>query len=98
MEITQVIFRDTGVRQSGSSIGRGHDRRLARDEILFPGHFPVNVDSMFSTAFPGDMALHTLLVAGSATGPLVDPPGASVLAAAVLWLQATLLGTVATTV
>lgn len=31
------------------------------------------------------------------SAPLADPPGASVLVAAVGWLQATLLGTVATT-
>jgi len=35
---------------------------------------------------------------GSTYGSLSDPPGSSVLVAAVWWLQATLLGTVATTV
>jgi type IV secretory pathway VirB2 component (pilin) len=52
-----------------------------------------------SAEFPGDM-LHMLLLAGygAAAGPLVDPPGASVVTAAVLWLQAALLGTVATTI
>ncbi|HEV2818583.1 MAG TPA: TrbC/VirB2 family protein [Allosphingosinicella sp.] len=39
---------------------------------------------------------HHLLFAS--TGSLADPPGASVLIAAVSWLEATLLGTVATTV
>jgi type IV secretory pathway VirB2 component (pilin) len=32
------------------------------------------------------------------SGSLADPPGASVLVAAVSWLQATLLGTIATTI
>jgi len=43
--------------------------------------------------------LHTILVAGSAStaGSLADPAGSSVIAAALWWLQATLLGTVATT-
>jgi len=40
--------------------------------------------------------LHQILFAS--TGSLADPPGASVLVAAVSWLEATLLGTVATTV
>lgn len=35
---------------------------------------------------------------GSAPGSLADPPGSSVIVAAVWWLQATLLGTVATTI
>ena len=35
---------------------------------------------------------------GGAPGPLVDPPGASVVVAAVAWLQGTLLGTIASTV
>jgi type IV secretory pathway VirB2 component (pilin) len=34
----------------------------------------------------------------SITGSLADPPGASVIAASLSWLQATLLGTVATTI
>lgn len=44
--------------------------------------------------------LHAPLLASyaSATGSLTDPAGSSVLVAAVWWLQATLLGTVATTV
>jgi type IV secretory pathway VirB2 component (pilin) len=41
----------------------------------------------------------SLLLLGSAgSGPLLDPPGSSVIASAVLWLQATLLGTVATSI
>jgi type IV secretion system protein VirB2 len=39
---------------------------------------------------------HAIIFAS--TGSLADPPGASVLIAAVSWLEATLLGTVATTV
>jgi type IV secretory pathway VirB2 component (pilin) len=41
-----------------------------------------------------------LLLAGYApsSGSLVDPPGSSVVVAAVAWLQGTLLGTVATTI
>lgn len=34
----------------------------------------------------------------STTGSLTDPPGSSVIAASVSWLQATLLGTIATTI
>jgi type IV secretory pathway VirB2 component (pilin) len=34
----------------------------------------------------------------STSGSLADPPGASVVVAAVIWLQGTLLGTIATTV
>jgi len=40
--------------------------------------------------------LHHVIFAG--TGSLADPPGSSVLIAAISWLEATLLGTVATTV
>lgn len=36
--------------------------------------------------------------AGYASIPLTDPPGSSVVVAAVAWLQGTLLGTIATTV
>jgi len=43
------------------------------------------------------MPYHGLLVGYSARS-LADPPGASVLVAAVSWLEGTLLGTVATTV
>jgi type IV secretory pathway VirB2 component (pilin) len=39
-----------------------------------------------------------MFAAGYASSPLSDPPGASVLVAAVTWLQGTLLGTIATTV
>jgi len=39
-----------------------------------------------------------MFAAGYASIPLADPPGASVLVAAVAWLQGTLLGTIATTV
>jgi type IV secretion system protein VirB2 len=41
-----------------------------------------------------------MLSAGSAStfGSLADPPGSSVVVAAVMWLQGTLLGTIATTV
>ena len=44
--------------------------------------------------------LHPLFLAsyGPASGALADPPGASVLVAAVSWLEGTLLGTVATTI
>jgi type IV secretory pathway VirB2 component (pilin) len=44
--------------------------------------------------------LPTIFLASSraSAGSLADPPGASVIAAAVWWLQATLLGTIATTV
>jgi len=44
--------------------------------------------------------LHTTFLAGSAfpAASLADPAGSSVIAAALWWLQATLLGTVATTV
>lgn len=44
--------------------------------------------------------LHITFLASyaSASRSLADPPGSSVLAAAVSWLQATLLGTVATTI
>ncbi len=44
--------------------------------------------------------LHTLLLAGypSTSGSLADPAGSSVIVAAVSWLQATLLGTIATTI
>jgi len=35
---------------------------------------------------------------GAAPGPLVDPPGSSVVVAAVAWLQGTLLGSVASIV
>ena len=44
------------------------------------------------------MMLSALFQAGSAThyGSLADPPGSSVLVAAVSWLEGTLLGTVAT--
>ena len=44
--------------------------------------------------------LHTALLASyaSISGSLAEPPGASVIVAAVSWLQGTLLGTVATTV
>lgn len=40
----------------------------------------------------------TVLLAGFAPASLADPPGSSVLVAAVAWLQGTLLGTVATMV
>ena len=42
--------------------------------------------------------LHVPFIAGyaAAYGPLVDPPGSSVVVAAVMWLQGTLLGSVAT--
>jgi type IV secretory pathway VirB2 component (pilin) len=45
-------------------------------------------------------APHIMLLASHATvsGSLADPAGSSVLVAAVMWLQETLLGTVATTV
>jgi type IV secretory pathway VirB2 component (pilin) len=39
-----------------------------------------------------------MFAAGYASTPLTDPPGASVVVAAVMWLQGTLLGTIATTV
>jgi type IV secretory pathway VirB2 component (pilin) len=39
-----------------------------------------------------------LAASSSLSGSLADPAGASVLAAAVVWLQATLLGTLATTI
>jgi len=39
-----------------------------------------------------------MLLAGLASTPLTDPPAASVLVAAVTWLQGTLLGTIATIV
>jgi type IV secretory pathway VirB2 component (pilin) len=42
------------------------------------------------------MVLPTLFQAGGAYGSLADPPGSSVLLAAVSWLEGTLLGTVAT--
>lgn len=44
--------------------------------------------------------LHTLFLSGysSTPGSLADPGGSSVIAAAVSWLQATLLGTIATTI
>jgi type IV secretory pathway VirB2 component (pilin) len=44
--------------------------------------------------------LQALILAsyGPASGSLVDPPGSSVIVAAVAWLQGTLLGTVATTI
>ena len=44
--------------------------------------------------------LHTLFLASypSGSGSLADPGGPSVIVAAVSWLQATLLGTVATTI
>jgi len=44
--------------------------------------------------------LHTIFLAGPAfpAASLADPAGSSVIAAALWWLQATLLGTVATTV
>jgi type IV secretory pathway VirB2 component (pilin) len=47
-----------------------------------------------------EIVLHSLFLAGygSASGSLVDPPGSSVVVAAVSWLQATLLGTVAATI
>ena len=38
----------------------------------------------------------TMFAAGHASIPLTDPPGASVVVAAVAWLQGTLLGTIAT--
>ena len=38
------------------------------------------------------------MIAGSYSYSLTDPPGSSVLVAAVSWLEGTLLGTVATTV
>jgi type IV secretory pathway VirB2 component (pilin) len=43
------------------------------------------------------MILPTLFQAGGGYGSLADPPGSSVLLAAVSWLEGTLLGTVATT-
>lgn len=42
--------------------------------------------------------LHAIAFAASVSGSLSDPAGASPLVAAVLWLQNTLLGTIATTV
>lgn len=44
--------------------------------------------------------LHMMFLAGSAptSGSLADPAGSSVIVAAMSWLQATLLGTVATTI
>lgn len=42
--------------------------------------------------------LHAMVYAASVSGSLNDPLGASPLVAAVLWLQNTLLGTIATTV
>jgi type IV secretory pathway VirB2 component (pilin) len=42
--------------------------------------------------------LHTPFLAGYAPASLADPAGSSVIVAAVWWLQATLLGTIATTV
>ena len=44
--------------------------------------------------------LHPMFLAGysSISGSLADPAGSSVIVAAVWWLQATLLGTVATTI
>ena len=43
--------------------------------------------------------LHDWLLAGYSTGgSLADPPGSSVVTAAVGWIEATLLGTVATTI
>lgn len=44
--------------------------------------------------------LHLVILAGygPASGALADPPGSSVVVAAVAWLQGTLLGTIATTV
>ena len=46
------------------------------------------------------LAPHFTILAGyvPAGGSLSDPPGASVIAASVNWLEATLLGTVATTI
>jgi type IV secretory pathway VirB2 component (pilin) len=41
--------------------------------------------------------LHTTFLAGYLSASLADPPGSSVIVAAVSWLQGTLLGTVATT-
>jgi type IV secretion system protein VirB2 len=43
--------------------------------------------------------LHTIFLAGyvATSGSLADPAGASVIVAAVRWLEATLLGTIATT-
>jgi len=56
-----------------------------------------------SPILPGDAVAAIVLAmfaAGyaSTSGSLADPPGASVLVAAVTWLQGTLLGTIATTV
>ena len=42
--------------------------------------------------------LHHLFLAGYPSASLADPPGSSVIVAAVSWLQGTLLGTLATTV
>jgi type IV secretory pathway VirB2 component (pilin) len=44
--------------------------------------------------------MRTMFSAGyaSTSGSLADPPGASVVVASVIWLQGTLLGTIATTV
>jgi type IV secretory pathway VirB2 component (pilin) len=66
--------------------------------------------SIFSTTFGGGLGLqvqgadqivlHALYLAsyGPTSGSLVDPPGSSVVVAAVVWLQGTLLGTVATVI
>ena len=42
--------------------------------------------------------LHNIIFAGYATTSLADPPGTSVIVAAVSWLQDTMLGTAATSI
>ena len=66
-----------------ASLGAGGSARIC-SAILLAGAVAAIVRAMIS--------------AGYASIPLTDPPGASVIVAAVAWLEGTLLGTIATTV